>query len=182
VKKTFKHILIISGTASSVTHQQLRRLEQRKIPAYQFNRTLLFADDVRAEAERNKISKKISDSLSQGGVILKTTPEMLQPEDSGGLPIYPRIVKTLADVALSSLEHSKVDVQELALLLTGGDTAQSIIDALGNEGIEIEGELLEGIVKGHLIGGNWDGLNIITKAGAFGKENALEKIIEMLQT
>jgi uncharacterized protein YgbK (DUF1537 family) len=182
VKKPFKHIFIISGTASSVTHQQLRRLEQRKTPAYQLNKTLLVADDIRVEVERKEISKKISNSLSQGMVILKTTPEMLQPEDSEDLPIYLKIVKTLADVTLQSLELSKVDIQELALILTGGDTAQSIIDALGNEGIEIEGELLKGIVKGHLIGGNWNGLNIITKAGAFGKENALEKIVEMLQT
>jgi uncharacterized protein YgbK (DUF1537 family) len=182
VVKPFKHILIISGTASSVTHQQLRRIEQRGIPTYQLSKTLLVGDDVRVDAERKEISKKISDSLSQGMVILKTTPEMLQPENSADLPIYLKIVETLSDVALSSLERSKVEMHELALILTGGDTAQSIINALGNEGIEIEGELLKGIVKGHLIGGNWDGLNIITKAGAFGKENALEKIIGMLQT
>ena len=107
---------------------------------------------------------------------------MLLPEDSKDLPIHLRIVKTLADIALSSLELSKVDIRDLALILTGGDTAQSIINVLGNEGIEIEGELLEGIVRGHLIGGNWDGLSVITKAGAFGKENALEKIVEILET
>jgi uncharacterized protein YgbK (DUF1537 family) len=75
-----------------------------------------------------------------------------------------------------------VDVHDLVLILTGGDTAQSVINILGAEGVEIEGELLEGIVKGHLIGGEWGGLTVITKAGGFGKEDALKKIIEIIET
>ena len=180
--KAFKHIFIIGGTASSVTRQQLKRIEQRGIPSYHLNKYLLVCDETREQVERRELSEKVANSLSQGMVILKTTPEMLLPEDSKDLPIHLRIVKTLADIALSSLELSKVDIRDLALILTGGDTAQSIINVLGNEGIEIEGELLEGIVRGHLIGGNWDGLSVITKAGAFGKEDALEKIVEILET
>jgi len=178
--KPFKHILIVSGSASSVTHQQLRLLEQRKIPAFQLNKTLLSGDGPKVQREREELSKKMANSLSQGIAILKTTPEILQPEKSKDLPIHLKITKTLADIALSSLELSKVDVHDLTVILTGGDTAQSIINVLGNERIEIEGELLGGIVKGHLIGGNWEGLTIITKAGAFGKEDALEKIVDIL--
>jgi uncharacterized protein YgbK (DUF1537 family) len=178
--KSIQHILIVSGTASSVTHQQLRCLESKKIPTFQLNKSLLINDDPIAQIERNDFSKKIAKSLSRGIAILKTTPEMLLPEDSKNLPIHLKIVKTLADIALQSLELSKVSIRDLALLLTGGDTAQSIMNVLGNEGIEIEGEVLEGIVRGHLIGGNWDGLSIITKAGAFGKDDALEKIINTL--
>ena len=70
----------------------------------------------------------------------------------------------------------------MALILTGGDTALSVLNLLKVERIEIEGELLEGIVKGRLVGGDWDGLTIITKAGAFGKEDALEKIMAILET
>jgi uncharacterized protein YgbK (DUF1537 family) len=33
-----------------------------------------------------------------------------------------------------------------------------------------------------LIGGDWDGLTVVTKAGAFGKEDALKKIIEIIET
>jgi uncharacterized protein YgbK (DUF1537 family) len=178
--KIFKHIFIIGGTASSMTHQQLRRIEQRKIPAYQLNKTLLVVDDARAQTERKELSKRIANSLSRGMVIVKTTTEMLQPEDSKDLPIHLKITKTLAEITISALEQSKVDVHDLALILIGGDTAQSVINTLGINGIEIEGELLEGIVNGHLTGGNWDGLTVITKAGAFGKEDALEKIINIL--
>ncbi len=180
--KSFKHILIVSGTASSVTHQQLGRLESKKMPTFQLNKSLLINGNPKAEIERKDVSKKIAKSLSQGTAIIKTTPELLQTQDSKDLPIHLKIVKTLADMALQSLELSKVAVRDLALILTGGDTAQNIMNVLGNEGIEIEGEVLEGIVRGHLIGGNWDGLSIITKAGAFGRDDALEKIINTLRT
>jgi uncharacterized protein YgbK (DUF1537 family) len=179
--KVFKNIFIVGGTTSSVTRQQLKRIEQRGVPSYHLNKNLLMCDETGGQVERREVSEKVSNSLSRGIVILKTTPEMLLPDDSEHLPIHLKIVKTLADVTLQSLELSNVDIRDLMLILTGGDTAQSIINVLGNEGIEIEGEILEGIVKGHLIGGKWDGLNIITKAGAFGKENALEIIIKMLQ-
>jgi uncharacterized protein YgbK (DUF1537 family) len=180
--KSFKHILIVSGTASSVTHQQLRCLESKKIPTFQLNKSLLINDDPKGQTNRKDFPKKIAKSLSQGMAILKTTPEMLVNEDSKGLPIHLKIVKALADIALQSLELSKVGIRDLALILTGGETAQSIMNVLGNEGIEIEGELLEGTVRGHLVGGNWNGLSVITKAGAFGRKDALEKIINTLQT
>ncbi|MBM4323440.1 MAG: hypothetical protein FJ115_07780 [Deltaproteobacteria bacterium] len=179
--KTFKHIFIIGGSASSVTHQQLRRIERGKVPAYQLNKTTLLNDDARTQAERKEISKKVSDALSQGMAILKTTPDMLQSEDSKDLPIHLKITTTLAEITISALIQSKVDVHDLALILTGGDTAQSIINTFDIDGIKIEGELLEGIIRGHLIGGKWDGLTVVTKAGAFGKEDALERIVEMLQ-
>ena len=181
-EKIFKHIFIIGGTTSSVTHQQLKRIEQRRIPVYQLNKTLLFIDDNRVQNGKKDLSKKIANSLSRGMVILKTTSEMVQSKGSKDLPIHLKITKTLAEIAISGLEQSKVDAHDLALILTGGDTAQSVINTLGASGIEIEDELLGGIVKGHLTGGNWDGLSVITKAGAFGKEDALDKIINILET
>ncbi len=179
--KPFKHIFIISGSASSVTHQQLKRAKERNIPEFQLNKPLL-TNDTNLRIEEKEFSYNIANSLSEGHAILRTYPEMLLSKDSTGLPIHLKITKTLASIALSALKESKVDAHDLAFILTGGDTALSVINVLGTEGIEIEGELLEGIVEGHLIGGNWDGLTVITKAGAFGKENALEKIIEILET
>jgi len=181
IVKPFKHILIISGTASSVTHQQLRRIEKRNIPVFQLNHSLILRAGTETENEKKEFSEKIANSLSQGITLLKTPSEMLHSKDSNELPIHLRITRALATVVLLALKASKVEPPDLAVILTGGETAQQVINGLGTEGIEIEGELLEGIVKGHLIGGNWDGLSVITKAGAFGKEDALERIVEMLE-
>ena len=180
--KPFKHILTVSGSVSSITHQQLRQVEQRNIPAFQLNKSLVTSDDPEAQKKRKELSKKIANSLSEKHAMIRTTSEILSTDDSTGLPIHLKITKILASIALLAMEESKVDVHDLVLILTGGDTAQSVINILGAEGVEIEGELLEGIVKGHLIGGEWGGLTIITKAGGFGKEDALKKIIEIIET
>jgi hypothetical protein len=46
----------------------------------------------------------------------------------------------------------------------------------------VEGELLKGIAKNLLIGGKWGGLAVVTKAGAFWQEDALEKVVSMIKT
>ena len=54
----------------------------------------------------------------------------------------------MADVALEALREARIDAGDLALILTGGDTALGVLQLLDYEGIELEGELLEGIVQG----------------------------------
>jgi uncharacterized protein YgbK (DUF1537 family) len=180
--KSFNNILIVSGTASSVTHQQLEQVERRHVPSFRLNKSLITGEDRETLDEKKELSKKIANALSQGITVLKAPSEMLSPEDPTELPIHPRITETLASVAFLALKASKIKPADLALILTGGETAQNVINGLEPEGIEIEGELLEGIVRGHLIGGKWDGLTVVTKAGAFGREDALEKIVRMIET
>ena len=52
-----------------------------------------------------------------------------------------------------------------------------ILQALNAEGLHILGQVIEGIAMSRLAGGGYEGLRVITKAGAFGKDDALEKII-----
>ena len=66
------------------------------------------------------------------------------------------------------------------LVLTGGDTASVVFDAMGAIGIRLEDEILTGIPWGCLIGGNADRLAVCTKAGGFGDENALVNAVDFL--
>ncbi len=59
------------------------------------------------------------------------------------------------------------------LFLTGGDTATAVCQQLEAVGIEILSEVLPGIPLGRLTGGVFHGLPVITKAGAFGSEDAI---------
>jgi uncharacterized protein YgbK (DUF1537 family) len=182
VTKPFKHLFIISGSTSSVTQQQLKEIEQRGFPVYQLKKSLLVDHNSNSLIEIKELSSRIAKSLIEGRVVLKTYSEVLQSEDVMDFPIHHKITKTLAHIVLLALEESNVDAHDLVLILTGGDTALSVINILRADGVEIEGELLEGIVRGHLIGGDWDGLTVITKAGAFGKGDALERIMQILGT
>jgi len=181
--KPFKHIFIISGSISSVAHEQLKMVEQNKrIATFQLSKSFMVSGNKRRQTQGDNLSSMIGNSLAKGHATLKTYPKRLISKGLIDAQIYLEIKKTLGQIALSALEKSKVDTHDLALILTGGDTALSVLDLLRSDGVEIEGELLEGMTKGHLIGGDWDGLTIVTKAGGFGKEDGLKKIMEILET
>lgn len=59
------------------------------------------------------------------------------------------------------------------LFLTGGDTAIGLFDMVHAKGSRILGEVAIGIPIMSLVGGDQEGLHVITKAGAFGKEDAI---------
>jgi uncharacterized protein YgbK (DUF1537 family) len=60
-----------------------------------------------------------------------------------------------------------------ALILTGGDTAAFVLQALGASGIRLAGELATGIPWGFIEGGQADGCAVVTKSGGFGSRDAL---------
>lgn len=57
--------------------------------------------------------------------------------------------------------------------ITGGDTAMGVLAALGAHGSAILSEIAVGLPMMRLVGGEMDGLKTVTKAGAFGKEDAV---------
>jgi D-threonate/D-erythronate kinase len=65
-----------------------------------------------------------------------------------------------------------------SLVLTGGDTAATVLRALGAEAIEIAGEVTVGVPWGILHGGLANGCVVVTKSGGFGSENALVDAVD----
>jgi len=68
------------------------------------------------------------------------------------------------------------------LLLTGGDTAIQVLEALDVKSIRLMAEVLPGIPQGRILGGAADGLPVVTKSGAFGTPDALSRCIEILRS
>jgi D-threonate/D-erythronate kinase len=178
-RRTFRRVLIIGGSASAVTHAQLQRLQDGGLPSLELPRDLVFGGGQAETEGRRQLSRRLGSALAVGSVIFRTFAERWTGD--GGVPIPQRITDAMADITLEALQEARVDAGELALILTGGDTALGVLQLLDNQEIELEGELLEGIVRGNLRGGPWDGLTIVTKAGAFGKEDALVRIMERLR-
>ena len=69
--------------------------------------------------------------------------------------------------------------QPATLILTGGDTAAFVLDALDANSILLCHELAPGIPLGRLTGGLTDGCNVITKSGGFGDGSALLNIFNL---
>jgi len=87
-----------------------------------------------------------------------------------------KILEILGRLAYKIVKSNKV----AGLVLTGGETAVSVCKKLNSWGIVLRDEILPGIPVGELVGGEFEGLNIITKAGSFGEEDTLVKAIEYL--
>lgn len=64
------------------------------------------------------------------------------------------------------------------ILITGGDTAELFARTATASSICLIGDLLPGIVRGQLVGGCLDGLPIVTKAGGFGRPDALVEAVK----
>jgi uncharacterized protein YgbK (DUF1537 family) len=63
-----------------------------------------------------------------------------------------------------------------AFVLSGGDTASVVCRAAGVQWIELCDEIVPGVPRGILHGGDFDGVSVATKSGGFGDRDALIQI------
>jgi uncharacterized protein YgbK (DUF1537 family) len=63
------------------------------------------------------------------------------------------------------------------LLCCGGDVGQAVFAQSGADAIRLESKVLNGVGKGRLIGGEYNGMPLILKPGGFGDEDALGLIL-----
>jgi uncharacterized protein YgbK (DUF1537 family) len=59
------------------------------------------------------------------------------------------------------------------LFVTGGETLRGLCTALGVQALSVQGEVAPGVPSSILRGGDWDGLRVISKSGAFGAAHLL---------
>jgi len=67
------------------------------------------------------------------------------------------------------------------IVLTGGDTAIKTLNALNINGIVVKDEILHGIPYGYFNDEKYGDLLVVTKAGGFGGEDAIIKILNFLR-
>lgn len=63
-----------------------------------------------------------------------------------------------------------------SLFVTGGETLDSVLEALSAEGLAVMGHIAEGVPVSRLSGGRWDGLDVVSKSGGFGTVDLLSKL------
>lgn len=67
-----------------------------------------------------------------------------------------------------------------ALVLVGGDGAQSALQQICATAVQVDRQLSEGVPLGVVVGGPASGLPVVTKAGGFGTQTTLTDIIDSL--
>jgi uncharacterized protein YgbK (DUF1537 family) len=109
------------------------------------------------------------EALLEGMCAAVHSAEVRDPSGAAG-----SVVEALAEVAAGLSEEGLID----ALVLTGGETAVGVGRRLGAVGVRLEGEVEPGIPVGTLIGPR--PYRVVTKAGAFGGEDTLVRVVEKL--
>ena len=172
-------IIVVSGSLSAVTSKQLDTIGKAgkgKIIPVDAGK---FIEARTPDLERKIVSEVIS-AMSATGVAgirsagtYHTAPEYAHEDDLPRL-----IVDCLGRLVAQIVRRSPQPVR--GLILTGGDMALSAFRHLGISSVRLVDEILPGIPYGQVIEGEFSGLKMVTKAGAFGDESALVKCIDFL--
>lgn len=85
------------------------------------------------------------------------------------LEVSQKVQELMGEITASALER----VQVSGIFLTGGDTAIGFFEQIGASSFQIISEVQIGIPLMQVVGGRYDGLKVITKAGAFGQPDAI---------
>lgn len=163
-------VLVICGTLSEVTRRQVEYAGRRgaSVVRVAWEELLEGRNIERVAAEAGEALERGADAV----VAVERGPgESPEPEE------VEKALSALGRVA-AALAGSRV----AGLVLTGGYTALKVCGELSVRAIRIEGEVLPGIPFGTALGGPYDGRGIVTKAGAFGGEDAIAQAIDYLKS
>ena len=161
-------VLVTSLNRTARTQQQrLTELLADRLTAIEPNLGEVMDDERHADWREQQLQR----SYDGYDVVLVSAPTQQSgsPGDAAG-----RVAAQLADFAADL--HTKLDFA--AVVVTGGDGARALVDRWQCTGIAIHDAVLEGIPQGVLVGGQVDGLPIITKAGGFGDHDALVAAVQ----
>lgn len=168
-------VLVIAGSVSKVTQAQITvALHLPNIQLIKMNVANLI---------QNK-GLEITRCVQQAKTLLKQGKDMLIASAVNDDDVFNGVaagkscglcnaeVSELTAVALGDIAGQLADYQLAGMVLTGGDTAIHVCRSLGAEAIQVIEEVAVGIPLGRFVGGRCHGLQVVTKAGAFGHEDA----------
>jgi D-threonate/D-erythronate kinase len=161
---TPKPVVIIAGSATGRTHEQLARTE-RVLGARFVN---LHPDDLDPGGLHRGLAALLADTAIAGIRVARG------PMDAG---LAAEITGTLGEVARRVIASQRVG----GVYATGGDVSAAVVDALGAEGFAVETEVRPLAVAGRLVGGPNHGLPFAAKGGLIGDVGAAVDCVEHLR-
>jgi uncharacterized protein YgbK (DUF1537 family) len=156
--------LVAVGTRNKVAASQLLRAhDELDIPVLNLEAEKLNAEEVLREA---------AELIDKGkGLAVSSTFSRYVPELKGSMP------GIMAEIVAGILATRRF----AGLFLSGGDIAVEVCHRLQVSAIKVHGEVEPGVPAGELVGGQYGGKRVVTKAGGFGTEEAVVKSIAYLE-
>ena len=166
-------IIVIAGSLNQQTNTQIEVAMEAlgdKLKLLELDISKVVTKGKSRVKEIERLRGRILSSLqAQKHVIVRTNRTLLkcnQEEEDD-------IVKALGE----SINTDSIIGKSALLVLTGGQTAYFVTQVLGASGIEVKGEIEKFIPFGILIGGKYEGVPVVTKAGGFGSQQVIANIL-----
>jgi uncharacterized protein YgbK (DUF1537 family) len=167
-------VLLVVGSQSPMTMKQIEYIKNSgTVRILELDPSTVVQEEEIRKKLIERQSAAVARSLKTKHTLLRTCGKRFENRDS--------VAQIVGDVVALALEASGSGVARMALMVTGGATAEALLDRLQASSVSVEGELSPGIVKTRLDDGKWKGLNIVSKAGGFGSHNEYEKILHFLE-
>lgn len=182
LQRPAEKVLVVSGSLSSKTLEQLKKLKMRKATkVIEIDPLQLLKDPAQAAKELSVLMK--SDSWDSAALYVAGTQQnrekvRLWAAENGWTPnrTGKGISEGLGHLVQAALEAADID----ALIMTGGDTAKDICSILGILDMELLFEVEPGMPLGMV---TWNGKEMmaVTKAGGFGNPDSLVNAVNYLK-
>lgn len=183
------NILVIAGSVRSVTAQQIARA-QKQLKAHVIdikveqiltkNEHVMIEETQRITQQTLKCYTKKQDVIIRWAESQKKAMEFFELGRLNKLDdqvIRAQIGEILGQVTLKIMASIEIK----GLILTGGETAFNVFKSMDVVEVRVDNEILPGIPLMQIVGGKFDKLPVITKAGAFGDSDALVQSILFLR-
>ena len=164
--------LVVVGTRNQMTANQLLKVkDELGLPTLNLEVEDLTPEDISPRGVAH-ILEEAGRLLGQGkGLALSSAFSQYVAALKQPLPAI------IAEVVAGILESWKI----AGLFLSGGDIAMGVCSRLSTSAILVHGEVEPGVPAGELVGGQGQGMRVVTKAGGFGTETAIIKSILYLE-
>ena len=180
-------ILFVVASMSEITTKQTQWLKHHsQVKQYGIDAEKLLTDNDYS----HHLVQQITQSLDKNyHVVIKTDsslqarqaiPELSQKLSLNRTALGEQISQKLAEITHRILQQQ--NYQFSALFLTGGDMAISVANILGVSHYRIQGEIEHGVPYGHFPNTSIEHIPVITKAGGFGSEQLLQKVIDFIES
>lgn len=165
-------VFFICGSAHSATHAQTELLAKAGIPVIRLSEKVLEAVDASGAT-----TAAVIDALGKGAAALASP--LARLGHAGSMVESMALNASISSVALAAMQRFAGDPRSTALVVTGGETAYTVLEQIGSC-LGLHTELLPGIVLCTVKCGPWCGLKVITKAGGFGEPETFLKLKDIL--
>ncbi|MCB9113384.1 MAG: four-carbon acid sugar kinase family protein [Caldilinea sp.] len=166
----YGRVLVVCGSMQPVVREQIATLVREDGAFVIALDAAIITGQAAWQPWIERVVRRVAGAPAQAPIVLTSPPDARLAGQEGA------VLARLADLAAAVMECTRVD----GVVATGGSTVRALCERWEVSGIDLVREMAPGIPLGVMSGGPFDGLPLITKAGAFGDSGTLVAAVALL--